>query len=58
MDKNRVFDKTVTNPKVIGIAGDVIEQSVFGYKANSKQIPDLNVDDEDVELKTIGIKEK
>ena len=58
MDKNRVFDKTVTNPKVIGIAGDVIEQSVFGYKANSKQIPDLNVDDEDVELKTIGIQEK
>ena len=51
LDINRVFDKTVMNPKVTGIAGDVIEQSVFGYKANNKQIPDLNVDNEDVELK-------
>ena len=58
LDINRVFDKTVMNPKVTGIAGDVIEQSVFGYKANNKQIPDLNVDNEDVELKTIGIQEK
>nr|WP_288978416.1 MutH/Sau3AI family endonuclease [uncultured Blautia sp.] len=58
VDVNHVFDKTVTNSKVTGIAGDVIEQSVFGYKANNKQIPDLNVDDEDVELKTIGIQEK
>ena len=29
IDKNHVFDRTKTNPKITGIAGDVIEQSVF-----------------------------
>ncbi len=43
-------------PKVKGIIGDVIEQSVLGYPANSDQAPDLFVDGEDVELKTTGLR--
>ena len=31
VDKSRQFDRTIGKPKVTGIAGDVIEQSVFGY---------------------------
>lgn len=41
IDKNDVFARTKVNPKITGIAGDVIEQSVLGYSANSKQDPDL-----------------
>lgn len=29
VDTNRVFDRTKANPKITGIAGDVIEQSVL-----------------------------
>lgn len=56
VDKNNVFAKTIARPKITGIAGDVIEQSVLGYSANSKQLPDLNVDGIKTELKTTGIK--
>lgn len=56
VDVNNVFDKTITNPKIKGIAGDVIEQSVFGYRPDSDQEPDLLVDGAPVELKTTGIK--
>lgn len=56
VDINHVFDKTKTNPKVTGIAGDVIEQSVLGFPADNKQRPDLDVDGTDVELKTTGIR--
>lgn len=56
IDKNNVFDRTKTNPKITGIAGDVIEQSVFGYPANSDSAPDLIIDDIPTELKTTGIK--
>lgn len=56
VDKNNVFDKTITNPKVTGIAGDVIEQSVLGFPADNLQRPDLNVDGVDTELKTTGIR--
>lgn len=52
IDKNHVFDRTKTNPKITGIAGDVIEQSVFGYDANSGQNPDLDIDGVKTELKT------
>ena len=41
VDKNNVFDKTKEKPKITGIAGDVIEQSVFGYQADTKQEADL-----------------
>lgn len=30
IDVNNAFDKTIGKPKVTGIAGDVIEQSVLG----------------------------
>lgn len=56
VDENNVFDKAINKPKITGIAGDVIEQSVFGYSADSYQRPDLNIDGNEVELKTTGIK--
>ena len=57
VDKKNVFARTVENPKITGIAGDVIEQSVLGYPADRDQRPDLNVDGILVELKTTGIRE-
>lgn len=56
VDKNRVFDKTISNPKITGIAGMVIEQSVLDYPPDTRQEPDLFVDNEHVELKTTGIR--
>ncbi|RHW57252.1 restriction endonuclease [Clostridium botulinum] len=56
VDKNNVFDRTKTNPKITGIAGDVIEQSVLGFPADNKQRPDLDVEGIDIELKTTGIR--
>lgn len=56
VDKNKVFDRTITNPKITGIAGDVIEQSVLGFPSDNLQRPDLNVDGVDTELKTTGIR--
>lgn len=56
VDKNHVFERTKTMPKITGIAGDVIEQSVLGYPANPSNEPDLIVDSDKVELKTTGIK--
>ncbi len=55
VDVNHVFEKTLTHPKVTGIAGDVIEQSVLGFPADNLQRPDLNVDGVNTELKTTGI---
>jgi len=56
VDVNCVFKKTETNPKITGIAGIVIEQSILGYPADSRQEPDLIVDEQHVELKTTGIR--
>ena len=56
VDVKNVFDKTISNHKVTGIAGDVIEQSVLGYPADNKKKPDLVVDGVDTELKTTGLK--
>lgn len=56
VDKNNVFDRTIGHDKITGIAGDVIEQSVLGYPADSYQKPDLIVDGVEVELKTTGIR--
>ena len=58
VDKNRVFDKTVTNPKITGIAGDVIEQSVLEYPPDQAQRPDLDIDGILTELKTTGMRRK
>lgn len=56
IDRKHVFNRTTNNPKITGIAGDVIEQSVFGYDANSDAEPDLNIDGVPTELKTTGIR--
>ncbi len=55
-DVNHVFDKTKSNPKITGIAGDVVEQSILGYPADNRQEPDLIVDGVKTELKTTGIR--
>ena len=56
VDVNHVFDRTLTNPKITGIAGDVVEQSVLGFDADNKAEPDIDVDGELIELKTTGIR--
>ena len=40
VDVKNVFATTLTNPKVTGIAGMVVEQSVLGYKADNKKEAD------------------
>jgi len=55
-DVNNIFDRTITKPKITGIAGDVVEQSILGYPADSDSNPDLLVDDIPTELKTTGIR--
>ena len=55
VDVNKVFDRTIINPKITGIAGDVIEQSVLGYPSDSDSEPDLIVDGVKTELKTTGL---
>ncbi len=55
-DVNHVFDKAKANPKITGIAGDVVEQSILGYPADNRQEPDLIIDGVKTELKTTGIR--
>lgn len=56
VDKNNAFDKTINNPKVTGIAGDVVEKSILEYPSNSDQQPDIIVDGIPTEVKTTGIR--
>ena len=56
VDVKHVFNKAIGKPKITGIAGDVIEQSVLGYPADNKQEPDLIVDGLHIELKTTGLR--
>lgn len=56
VDKSRQFDRTAISEKITGIAGDVIEQSVFGYERDSKQECDIEVDGILTELKTTGVR--
>ncbi|MFV0518372.1 MAG: MutH/Sau3AI family endonuclease [Aminipila sp.] len=58
VDKNNVFARTLDKPKITGIAGDVIEQSVLGYSADQAQRPDLDIDGVPTELKTTGMRRK
>lgn len=37
VDSSHQFDRTEKSDKITGIAGDVIEQSVFKYKRDSDQ---------------------
>ncbi len=56
LDRMQVFAKAYYNPKITGIAGDIVEQSILGMKQNSRQEPDLVVDGEQIELKTTGLR--
>lgn len=56
VDKSHQFARTEANDKITGIAGDVIEQSVFGYKRDSKQECDIEIDGVLTELKTTGVR--
>jgi len=56
VDKSKQFDRTQNSEKITGIAGDVIEQSVFGYKRDSKQECDIEIDGVLTELKTTGVR--
>ena len=44
VDKSHQFARTLESKKITGIAGDVIEQSVFGYKKDRKQECDIEID--------------
>lgn len=57
VDRSRVFDRAGDAPKVTGIAGAVVEQSVLGFPADNAQRPDLDVDGVKTELKTTGLRE-
>lgn len=56
VDKSHQFDRTLNNVKITGIAGDVIEQSVFGYMRDSNQECDIEIDGVLTELKTTGVR--
>lgn len=58
VDSNNVFDRTIKHPKITGIAGNVIEQSVLGYPPDIRQEPDLDIDGVKTELKTTGMRRK
>lgn len=55
VDKSHQFARTEKSGKITGIAGDVIEQSVFGYARDSKQECDIEIDGVLTELKTTGV---
>lgn len=56
VDKSHQFARTEKSSKITGIAGDVIEQSVFGYSRDSKQECDIEIEGVLTELKTTGVR--
>lgn len=56
IDRSGQFARTEKNQKITGIAGDVIEQSVFGYHRDSRQECDIEIDGILTELKTTGVR--
>lgn len=56
VDKSHQFDRTITSKKITGIVGDIIEQSVFGYKRDSNQECDIEIDGVLTELKATGVR--
>ena len=56
VDTSKQFDRTIGKTKITGIAGDVIEQSLFGYKRDAKQECDIEIDGVLTELKTTGVR--
>lgn len=53
VDKSHQFARTQNSEKITGIAGDVIEQSVFGYERDSKQECDIEIGGVLTELKNV-----
>jgi hypothetical protein len=56
VDSSNQFARTIKSQKITGIAGDVIEQSVFGYSRDSDQECDIEIDGLLTELKTTGVR--
>lgn len=56
IDTSGQFIKAAKSPKITGIAGNVIEQSVFKYAADNKQECDIEIDGVLTELKTTGVR--
>ena len=56
VDTSHQFARTKKSEKITGIAGDVIEQSVFGYERDSKQECDIEIDGVLTELKTTCVR--
>lgn len=56
VDSSNQFARTERSEKITGIAGDVIEQSVFGYERDSDQECDIEIDGKLTELKTTGVR--
>lgn len=56
VDKSNQFARTEKSEKITGIAGDVVEQSVFGYSRDSNQECDIEIDGQLTELKTTGVR--
>ncbi len=56
VDSSHQFARTNKSEKITGIAGDVVEQSVFGYERDSKQECDIEIDGVLTELKTTGVR--
>lgn len=56
IDVKNVFQRTKANPKITGIAGDVVEQSLLGYDSDSDQRPDILIDNVPYEVKTTGLR--
>lgn len=56
IDTAGVFKKTKIHPKITGIAGMVIEESVLKYSPDSLQEPDILIDGKPTEVKTTGVK--
>ena len=56
VDFSGQFMRTKKSEKITGIAGDVIEQSVFRYNRDSKQECDIEIDGIQTELKTTGVR--
>ena len=56
VDSAHEFARTLKSSKITGIAGMVIEQSVFGYAKDSDQECDIEIDGVLTELKTTGVR--
>ena len=56
VDVSQQFKRTKKSPKITGIAGDVVEQSIFRYERDREQECDIEIDGVLTELKTTGVR--